>query len=175
MKRIIFCLCFGILLSVASFAQNATHVWIVRHAEKQTTDKKDDNPGLSEAGLQRAEDLKIYLSKKKIQHIFTTPYKRCEETVAPIAENFDLGVEYYKPQDTAFISKRVNQNLQGKRILIVGHSNTVMPIIEILKGYTPFKELKEDDYDFIFYLKIKGNKTKVKTAHFGKSQYSSTI
>lgn len=175
MKKIIFCFCFGILLSAAGYSQNATHVWIVRHAEKLTTDTKDDNPSLSTEGLQRADDLKTYLSKKKIKHIFTTPFKRCEETAAPIAASLNLGVEFYKPQDTAFISKRINQDLQGKRILIIGHSNTVMPLIEILKGSKPFKELKEDDYDYIFYLKIKGNKTKVKTAHFGVAHHSSVI
>jgi broad specificity phosphatase PhoE len=174
MKKFIFLIgCFFWLQQ--AFAQHTTTVYIIRHAEKQTQDKKNQDPSLNELGKQRAEDLKTYLVKEKISHIFTTPYKRNQETAAPLAKYLDLGFEFYDAHDTAFLSKRVKQELLGKRILIVGHSNTVIKIAEALGAKLPLKELQEEDYDFIIQLKIKGDKVKSQLKHFGKTHHTSSI
>jgi phosphohistidine phosphatase SixA len=174
MKKFIFFIgCF--LWLQQAFAQRTTTVYIVRHAEKQTQDKKNQDPSLNELGKQRAEDLKTYLVKEKISHIFTTPYKRNQETAAPLAKHLDLGIEFYEAHDTAFLAKRVKQELVGKRILIVGHSNTVIKIAEALGGKLPLKELEEEDYDFIIQLKVKGDKVKSQLKHFGKTHHTSSI
>lgn len=172
-KLLVFLGCF--LLLQQAFAQHNTTVYIVRHAEKQTQDKKNQDPSLNELGKQRAEDLKTYLEKEKIGHIFTTPYKRNQETAAPLAKHLDLGVEFYEAHDTAFLAKRVKQELVGKRILIVGHSNTVIKIAEALGAKLSLKELQEEDYDFIIQLKIKGAKVKSQIKRFGKVHHSSSI
>ncbi|QEK52596.1 histidine phosphatase family protein [Pedobacter aquae] len=158
-----------------AFAQHNTTVYIVRHAEKQTQDKKNQDPSLNELGKQRAEDLKTYLGKEKIEHIFTTPYKRNQETAAPLAKYLDLGIEFYDAHDTAFLAKRIKQELVGKKILVVGHSNTVIKIAEALGAKLSLKELQEEDYDFIIQLKIKGDKVKSQIKHFGKLHHSSNI
>jgi broad specificity phosphatase PhoE len=174
MKKLLFFLgCFLVLQQ--AFAQHSTTVYIVRHAEKQTQDKKNQDPSLNELGKQRAEDLKTYLAKEKIGYIFTTPYKRNQETAAPLAKHLDLGIEFYEAHDTAFLAKRVKQELVGKRILVVGHSNTVIKIAEALGAKLSLKELQEEDYDFIIQLKIKGDKIKSQIKHFGKVHHSSSI
>ncbi len=158
-----------------AFAQHNTRVYIVRHAEKQTHDKKNQDPSLNELGKQRAEDLKTYLAKEKIGHIFTTPYKRNQETAAPLAKYLDVGIEFYDAHDTTFLAKRVKQELVGKKIVVVGHSNTVIKIAEALGAKLSLKELQEEDYDFIIQLKIKGDKVKSQIKHFGKIHHSSNI
>ncbi len=174
MKRFLFFISCLLILQQA-FAQHSTTVYLVRHAEKQTQDKKNQDPSLNQLGKQRAEDLKTYLAEEKIGYIFTTPYKRNQETAAPLAKHLDLGIEFYEAHDTAFLTKRVKQELVGKRILIVGHSNTVIKIAEALGAKLSLKELQEEDYDFIIQLKIKGDKVKSQIKHFGKVHHSSSI
>ena len=58
-------------------------VFLVRHAEKSKDDPRD--PSLSAAGQQRARRLAELLAQEKITHLFSTPLKRTQETLAPLA------------------------------------------------------------------------------------------
>ena len=69
----------------------------------------------------------------------------------------------------------MKQELVGKKIVVVGHSNTVIKIAEALGAKLSLKELQEEDYDFIIQLKIKGDKVKSQIKHFGKIHHSSNI
>jgi hypothetical protein len=51
--------------------------------------------------------------------------------------------------------------------LVVGHSNTVLEMIEALGGKTN-PSIKDQDYDYLFLLTISASgKTKVKVMHYG--------
>jgi len=58
-------------------------VVVVRRAEKAASDQKD--PDLSPAGRARAEALARILKDSGIRTIFTTEFKRTQETAAPTA------------------------------------------------------------------------------------------
>jgi broad specificity phosphatase PhoE len=80
------CFLVGLALS-SSFSQST--VFIVRHAEKADNSKDAE---LSEAGRARAEALANMLRDSKISVIYTTEFKRTQQTAAPLAKALDLTV-----------------------------------------------------------------------------------
>src|SRR4030095_12239590 len=80
MKALALFLSLFVSVSIAS-AQPV--VVIVRHAEKATNGGSD--PDLSSTGLARADALARILKDSGITAIFTSEFKRTQETAAPIA------------------------------------------------------------------------------------------
>ena len=63
----------------------------------------------------------------------------------------------------------ITQNANGKSVLIVGHSNTVLETIEALGGKRPVALLTDDDYDYIFKVELEVRKpVVVNFFHFGQ-------
>jgi 2,3-bisphosphoglycerate-dependent phosphoglycerate mutase len=175
MKKTFIFFLFAILISINVQAQKANKIWIVRHAEKQTIDPKNANPALNAEGEKRAEDLAEYLKKEKVDYIFSTDYLRTKQTATPLAKQKGLKIETYNPKNHAGLVQKIKSLTQGKNSLIVGHSNTVLEILELLGGVAPVKSLTDNDYDFIFKLTLKGDKVKLKTSRFGENHHSTEI
>jgi broad specificity phosphatase PhoE len=134
------------LSSSSLLAQVSTEVStfiIVRHAEK-VDDSRD--PDLSAIGLERAERLAKMLASMKPDLAYTTPFKRTHQTVAPTAKAFGLNVEEYDPRNTAPFLEKL-KGLEGKTVLIAGHSNTAPGIVNALLGEERFKDLEDHQYD----------------------------
>lgn len=153
MSRILLSAAF-VLWAVSSFSQT---FYIVRHAEKATQEPNmsSDVP-LSNAGKQRADALKDLLKDKKITHIYSTNTIRTKTTAMPTADYFKLSTEVYGPRpDSAFIS--LLKTLKGNT-LIVGHSNTVDDIVNMLCGRSEIPaDLPETEYDNLFIVTKTGN------------------
>ena len=155
MVRIFFVLSFALLI----FSSCSHSYYIVRHAEKATaeTNMSSDVP-LTEKGKERAEELKRTLVKKGIAFVFSTNTIRTKSTAQPTADYFHLTTEIYGPQATpAFISL-----LKSKKgnVLIVGHSNTVDDIVNMLCGRKEVPgDLPDTEYNKLFIVKMKGKKT----------------
>lgn len=153
-------------------AQKTVKVYVVRHAEKIVDDPKDKDPGLSAEGSERAIALLKELKGEKIDSIYTTNFKRTKLTAFPLADKIGISLKTYDPKDQKLLAKELIKYAKGKNILIVGHSNTVLEIIEAFGATKPIKELTDDDYDYIFEITIKGDKAGVKTGHYGKPHRS---
>ena len=136
-------------------ANEDTVVFLVRHAEK--TEAKDD-PSLSAAGRQRSRQLANLLSDAEIDHIYITDFNRTRETAAPIAAMTGLDVELYTWDNPAGLAQSLQQD--GKRLLVVGHSNTTTELVTLLGG-EPGTEIEESsEYDRLYILTINpGNVT----------------
>jgi len=165
MKR--FLLFFAVLLSLATVTlAQTTEVWIVRHAEKDTSNPNEKDPNLSEEGKIRAGDLAIYLKKVKFDAAFSTPYKRTHQTldslIIPKVINYN---------DIKSLVDSVQMNFAGKTVIIAAHSNTLLEIIEAFGGKRPMEMLTDDDYDYIFRLSVKEDKAKVKKDQFGRPHH----
>lgn len=165
MKR--FLLFFAVLLSLATVTlAQTTEVWIVRHAEKDTSNPNEKDPNLSEEGKIRAGDLAIYLKKVKFDAAFSTPYKRTHQTldslIIPKVINYN---------DIKSLVDSVQMNFAGKTVIIAAHSNTLLEIIEAFGGKRPMEMLTDDDYDYIFRLSVKDDKAKVKKDQFGRPHH----
>ncbi|WP_343530800.1 phosphoglycerate mutase family protein [Pedobacter sp.] len=167
MKKLILALVLVLGLQQIGFAQKTLKVWIVRHAEKDTSDPKDKDPDLSGAGAQRAEALKKELKSQRLDTIFSTDYKRTKLTGFPLADITGISIQTYDPSKGAQLAKSLKMNAAGKKILIIGHSNTILELIEAFGAKRPVPSIADDEYDYLFSLTIKGGKVEVKTDKYG--------
>jgi phosphohistidine phosphatase SixA len=173
MKKFVLILLMVLLGQQSVNAQKTLKVWVVRHAEKLTDNPKERDPELSPIGLARAEVLKKYLGGQQIDSIFSTNYKRTKSTGFPLADKIGINIKTYTPDGQKALVKQLLANASGKKVLIIGHSNTVLEIVEAFGGVKPIKELiEESDYDYIFALTIKGDKVSVKVDHYGALHHS---
>ena len=71
-------------------------IYLVRHAKAGRRGEFADPDWLrplTQAGQQQARGLLIQLHTAKFQHIVSSPYVRCMETVVPLASNHGLAIE----------------------------------------------------------------------------------
>jgi phosphohistidine phosphatase SixA len=125
---------------------NVHHIYFVRHAEKAGAMQKD--PPLTEAGMQRAVELSALLDKKKIEAVYSTQTIRTMHTAKPLADKLNLLVQLYTPDTVANLL--TNLKAGRKNSLVVGHSNTVLPML-VMTGVKPEKnEIPDWEYDNLF-------------------------
>lgn len=167
MKKLLFLFVLAIGLQQSLYAQKTLKVWIVRHAEKDTSDPKERDPDLSTAGAERAEALKKELKGQRIDSIFSTDYKRTKLTGFPLADITGISIKTYEPSKAAALVKSLKENAAGKKILIVGHSNTVLELIEAFGAKRPVTSISDSEYDYLFSMIIKGDKVDVKVDKYG--------
>lgn len=167
---------FALIILSISITSCSRSYYIVRHAEKaEVTDSvsknmKNDLP-LSEAGKVRALVLKNSLRKKNIDFIFSTNTSRTLATAKPLSDDIGVPIQMYSTQDTlaAFIQRL--KNIPSGNVLVVGHSNTVDDIVNLLVGKTKIAgDLNDNDYDNLFIVKFKnffGKRVSFKSRKFG--------
>lgn len=148
------------------FADNdsATIMVLVRHAEKDTM--KNDPP-LTEAGQARAEKLAAILADFPVDGVYSTKYQRNTQTVTPTAKGHNQAIQIYEAHDSTF-AQMLTEKQVGKRLLIVGHSNTTPALINQLLGREELAQLEESDYGNIYIVAVrdKGQAVRVIRAVF---------
>jgi broad specificity phosphatase PhoE len=146
------------IFAVVVFSSCSHSYYIFRHAEKATAgpNMSSDVP-LTEKGEERAKALQVILSSKKIGLIYSTNTIRTKTTAQPTAAYFHLPIETYGPRpDSAFIKLLKTKK---KNVLIVGHSNTVDDIVNMLCNEKKVPgDLDESVYDNLFVVTYKGKK-----------------
>ena len=138
--------------TVENFADTEGAVFfIVRHAEKDTTG--GSNADLIAIGRGRAKALQKMLKKVKINGVFSTNTPRTKHTAEPTAKSKHLTVEIYDAKK----QKELLAGLVDKKgkFLIVGHSNTLPQLINILTGNDQEKEFSESDYTRFYIVSAK--------------------
>lgn len=153
-------------LFLISLLASCTHTYyVVRHAEKATpsegtTMSTPNDPALSATGQQRAEALKHVLSDKNIRYIYSTNTIRTRSTAKPISDLTGVTIQTYGPRpDTSFIQQL---KLLRKNTLIVGHSNTIDDIANMLAGENKVEgDLPESVYDQLFIIRYKNGGKRV--------------
>ncbi len=133
-----------------------TTVYLVRHAEKGKDDPRD--PSLTEEGQARAEELARVLGSAGVTHLFSTPYKRTRQTLAPLAKGLDLPVEPYDPRAVPDLLKKLGELPAGSVVVVSGHSNTTPGLYRALGGKqaadleeSPYgRVIPEDVYDRLY-------------------------
>lgn len=165
MKNFSILLVFLLLLSSKIDAQR-TDVYIVRHAEKEIVSVTDKDPNLSEIGKKRALKLFSLLKRNKFSAVYSTSYKRTRQTVELIAKENNLPIQEYSPKDNLKLVSEILNKYKGGKILIAGHSNTIIELSEAFDVNNPLKEISDDDYGNIFHIIIKNNKVKLKNTRY---------
>lgn len=173
----VFCL-FGLLLACTSkndetvaepnivVPDNATVIYVVRHAEKGTNDPVD--PDLSAAGQARAQALKDSMRNVTLSAIYSTDYKRTQQTVGPTAQDKNLTPVLYQAPELKILASKIKQTYLNRTVLIVGHSNTVLETIEAFGGKRPVPVINEHEFNYLFKITLKENRDPVvETRHYG--------
>ena len=133
-------------------SEGITTIILVRHAEKVKDDSSD--PRLTPEGIVRAEELAYMLKHADLEAVYSTPFSRTKQTVLPVAKQQGLEVKLYAAKKEKSFLKKVLATHPGKTILIVGHSNTINVMANILLGEDRFKELDEKIYDNLFFAAV---------------------
>lgn len=144
-------------------AFDATY-YLVRHAEK-TTEKPD--PGLTQEGQQRAQDLAQRLSDVPLTAIYSSDYIRTRDTAAPIAKAQGLEVILYDPRDLEGFAKTLLA--QKGHILVVGHSNTTPQLSAMLGGEAGEPIVEVTEYDRFYVLSKMGSDVKTTIERYGQA------
>ncbi len=152
-------------------SQATTTIIFVRHAEKELSQGKD--PSLSEAGQRRVAELTRQLVDADvvagIDAIYSTPFKRTQETVRPLAEALNLPINNYEATDTEDVLATILKKHKGKIILVAGHSNTVPVLIANLGASKKVPAINENEYDNIYVISIPWfGKTKTIRLRYGE-------
>jgi broad specificity phosphatase PhoE len=164
MRKII--LLFAVL---ALFSCNVTTYYIVRHAEKETSNTMTSDVPLSKAGKERAIELKNRLKNENIRYIFSTNYNRTISTAEPVRQLFNATITMYNTADTMDEFIRDIRKITNGNVLIIGHSNTVDDIVNRLSGNNYIKgDLSDSEYGDLFIVKKRGSRYSFKKDHFGK-------
>ena len=130
-----------------------TTVYIVRHAEKDTTSNPAD-PTLSALGQARAQALRQLLVRRQPAALFTTNTTRTRATLAPLAEALKVEPQEYDPRRGRDLADRILKEYAGKSVVIVGHSNTVLSLIDDFGLVPPVDEIGEKDYEYLFTVRL---------------------
>lgn len=131
----------------------------LRHAEKGDDDPRD--PTLNADGQARAEALAHLLEHAGVTHLFSTPYKRTQDTLAPLAKALGLDVAEYSPMDMDALTTKLNELPAGSVAVVVGHSNTTPGVVLALGGtiadvgtYRGAPALAESEHDRAFVVTL---------------------
>lgn len=149
-----------LMLAAFSVASAEPLVIIVRHAEKAANDPKD--PDLSPVGRARAEALSRILQDAGITAIFTSEFKRTQETAAPTSAATGIAPTVVGGKDTESLVSRLHQ-LTGNA-LVVGHGDTIPHIIKAL-GIDAVVTIPDNDYTEIFIVTL-GAKSQLLRLHY---------
>jgi broad specificity phosphatase PhoE len=157
MKALAFAVSFLIAVSVASAEPL---VVIARHAEKAATGGKD--PDLTSAGRARAEALARILKDTGISAIFTTEFKRTQETAEPTAKITGVTPTIVPGKDIPGLVAKLHQ-LTGNA-LVIAHGDTIPDIVKALGISTPI-QIPDNDYDELFVITL-GDKPQLLRLHY---------
>jgi broad specificity phosphatase PhoE len=157
MKALVLCLSIFVAATIAS-AQPV--IVIVRHAEKSASDGND--PDLSAAGRARAEALARILKNSGITAVFTSEFKRTQETAAPTATSAGIRPTMVAAKDTASLVAKLHQ-LNGNA-LVVAHGDTIPNIIKALGIKIPIN-IPDADYSELLIVTL-GDKPQLFRLHY---------
>jgi len=124
--------------------------WVLRHAEKGQT--PSDDPDLTEAGRQRAEDLARLLGQSGVEVLYATDTRRSQQTLEPLAARLGLVPDVHHIDDPYGMVRKALDGGSANAVL-VGHVDTVIMIVEGL-GARVHEDFGAVQYDDLFLVTV---------------------
>lgn len=131
-----------------------TTYYFIRHGEKDRS-TKGNNPPLKKIGQERAENWAKVLQDKKIDLVYSSNFKRTQQTAAPTAKLFSTDVKSYsvkKLNDSSF-----QKATKGKTVLVVGHSDTTPKFVNLILGKEKYKDIDDSNNSNLYKVVIYKN------------------
>ena len=104
---------------------------VIRHAEAGRA--PDEESPLTEAGRRRAERIADLLAGAGITRVLSSPYTRCVETVAPLADRLGLEVERHPAlAEDAEVDEAwaLLESLAGVDAVVCSHGPVLSPVLD---------------------------------------------
>lgn len=158
----------------AQGTKGETVVYLIRNGEKASDAEQD--PSLSDAGKARAAALGVAMKGSPLAAIFVTQFRRTAEMAVPAAAANKItptviSVGKNLPEYAALVARAVMEH-RGKSVLVIGHTNTVAPVIAALGG-PKLQDICDAAYSIIFTLRIPASGTPTLTrATYGRPDSS---
>jgi 2,3-bisphosphoglycerate-dependent phosphoglycerate mutase len=141
-------------LKIDGFQDKETTVFfIIRHSEKDTAG--GTNADLNAIGRGRAVTFPKIFRKIHLAKIYSTDKPRTKNTARPIANAKKRPVDIYDAKQQKELLEKLVKDHKGDKILLVGHSNTVPQLVNILRGNEDEKEFSESDYSRLYIVTVK--------------------
>jgi broad specificity phosphatase PhoE len=147
-------------------------VYIVRHAEKESVPEnaseaeRKDAP-LSVAGQMRALGLAEDVPVQEIEAVYVTDTKRCRDTASAVLALNGVKPIIYPPKDVTGLADRIRRR-RGQSVLVVGHSNTIPPLIAEL-GVETMVTIADSQYGDLWVVTLTGNVATLEVRRYGES------
>jgi 2,3-bisphosphoglycerate-dependent phosphoglycerate mutase len=159
MKKFLLLVVFTFSLLSSCLPEKTTTYYLIRHAEKDRTDTLNKNPNLNKKGQERAKKWANYFKNIDLEAVYSTEYERTMQTAKPTAKSKSLDVQNYDPRrmyDTVF-----QKETKGKKVLIVGHSNTTPIFVNKILGEKKYKNMNDKDNASLYIVTISDKKTSI--------------
>ena len=156
MKKVLLLLVFVFSSLISCTQEETTTYYLIRHAEKDRTDKTNENPNLNEKGLERAKKWAEYFKDVDFDAVYSTNYNRTMQTALPTAESNKLNIKNYDPKKMYDVLFKTAT--QGKTVLVVGHSNTTPVFANKILGEKKYKNMDDKDNSSLYIVTMTGNK-----------------
>lgn len=127
-----------------------TEIFFIRHAEKES-DGTDDPP-LSALGITRAGRWRTFFDDINFDEIYTTKFIRNTQTVDHVFGKSADNVKYYSALSFD-ISVELGR-VFGKKIAIIGHSNTIPGMVNRLVTDRQYDAMDFRNYELIYQVTI---------------------
>ena len=155
------------LLLLLLTACSTSKIYVVRHAEKGSTGA---GPGLTPEGKERAIALKDLLHSDSLNGAFATQYERTFLTAEPTAIDQRITLRRYQANAGNALLDSLS-HIKKKDFLVVGHSNTVLTMLQSIGLHPSMSEIPDTDYDNLFVVTVKwfwGRHVKLQERTYGK-------
>ena len=156
---------FSFAAACAQHQPKITTVILVRHAEK--AGPKGDVP-LSPAGVARANELARVLADADVKAIYTTPFLRTNQTVAPVAAALSVKA-FVVPTGKSYaedVARMIERDHPGETVLVVGHSDTTVDVLKRL-GIHDARPIADTEFDKLFICTLSGGAARLTTLRYG--------
>ena len=138
--------------------KEVTVYYLIRHAEKDRS-TKDKDPELTEIGLKRADNWSEVFEKVSFDKVYSSDYKRTQQTALPTAKSKGLEVLSY---DTDHLyNDTFKEQTKNQTVLVVGHSNTTPAFVNAIIGKKEHSSIDDSDNGKLFIVTIEDGNTSV--------------
>ena len=153
----------SVLFLVAAFSlawffesQATTTVIMVRYAELAS--RAQANPGISETGRMRAEELVRLFSDVDVvagvDAIFATRFRYTQETAEPLAKQLSLPVQIVDMTNIRGVAERILRDYKGKIVLVITGGDAIAALVKELNGSKQVPQMGDNEFDNIYIVSI---------------------
>jgi broad specificity phosphatase PhoE len=144
------------IVAVPAAAAAQSLVIFVRHAERAdggagantSMTGAPADPLLSAAGEARAGKLATMFADAGIKAIYTSEFRRTQDTGKPLATKLGISVTSVASRDVNDLVRKIKAEHPKDVVMIVGHSNTIPALIKAFGGDDV--KMSDDEYSAIY-------------------------